>query len=103
MLFCCPVTWDRVKHQRILFTNGCTDFVSYQDTALAEYSCSNHLDNPDSVLLYKSCPTSYRGPAMSSDAPMKYVSPGLRDLYRILPFQGHFGKVIYLVLYWLVT
>lgn len=24
---------------------------------------------------------------MSSDAPMKYVSPRLRDLYRILQFQ----------------
>lgn len=83
--------------------NGCTDVVCYQDTALAEYSCSNHLGNPKSVLLYKLCPTSYRGSAMSSDASMKYVSAGLHDLYRILQFQGHFGQMIYLVLYWLVT
>lgn len=83
--------------------NGCTDFYSYQDTALAEYSYSNHLDNPNSVLLYKTRLASYRASAVSSDASMKYVSPGLHDLYKILQFQGHFGRVIHVVLYRLVT
>lgn len=78
--------------------NGCTGFFSYQDTALPEYSYSNHLNHPNSVLLYKTCPASYRGSAMSSDASMKYVSPGLHDLYKILQFRGHFGRVIHVVL-----
>lgn len=34
---------------------------------------------------------------------MKHVSLGLRDLYRILQFQGHFGKVTFFVLYCLAT
>lgn len=95
--------WDRVKHQRGLLVNVCMDCVSYQHTALAEDSCSKHLANSNSALLHQSCPALYRGPAVSPGAFMQRVSLGLCDFYSIFQCQGHFGRVIHLVLYWLVT